>query len=198
MATTPVYQEPIEGDSLTKSVRSFANNLASTGQQYSDAGVKNVQAGNQQYTSGAAAAAPSLDLLTKLVRGDQADISQAIQPEANRIRDSFSAVRNMISSQPRGGGKAGALAEAPYEEVQQIGDAAQKARAGATGELGNLSTTLAGLGQGQESVGLQQEKIGETGVNDALQAELLRRNENNSNSFAAQFVQITQGLKNLI
>lgn len=203
MATTPQLnaapQEDIAGDSLTRFVRGMQNQLSGGGTQAFNAGQTGLVRGAQDYKSGLNAMAPVLETLTRLVKGDQADVSQAIQPEANRIRDSFAAVRNMISAQPRGGGKTSTLAEAPFQQAKAIGDIAAAKRSEATGELGNLSTTLAGLGQGQEQIGLGEAGLGASLLTDASKAALERRNQDmGEGSFAANFQKVAQGIEALV
>jgi len=134
-------------------------------------GSQSYNTGQQGYQAGLGAMAPTLQFLTQLTKGDQADVSQAIQPEANRIRDSFAAVRNMISAQPRGGGKAGQLAEAPFKEQQAITDLAAQERSQAAGQLGDLSSTLAGLGLRESGLGAQM-------MDEAAKNALARRGQN--------------------
>lgn len=135
-------------------------NTINQGKGIIGAGGRIIGEGAGQYQSGVNSVAPALDFLTRLVKGDQADITQAIEPEANRIREGFSAARSMVTAQPRGGGKAGVMAEMPFKEQQQIADTAAMMRRIAPGELGNLGTTLAGLGLNQENVGLGVGQLG--------------------------------------
>ena len=135
-------------------------NTINQGKGVIGAGGRIIGEGAGQYQSGVNSIAPALDFLTRLVKGDQADITQAIEPEANRIREGFAAARNMVTAQPRGGGKASVMAEMPFREQQQIADTAAQMRRTAPGELGNLGTTLAGLGLGQENVGLGVGQLG--------------------------------------
>lgn len=134
-------------------------------------GVSGQKMGRGTTQQGLGAFAPVLSYLTLLTKGDQGSLAQATQPQANQIQDSFAAVRNMISGQPRGGGKAGVLAEAPYQQSKQIGDMQQGARSGAAGQLGNVANMLAGLGQGQESLGLNE-------ITEALNTAMNQRGQN--------------------
>lgn len=138
--------EPIQGNSLTQFIRSIEGLTGTQGQ-----GI--LQQGQQQTQSGINAAGPALDLLTQLTRGDQGDITQAAQPEIDQITQQFDAIRNMISMQPRGGGKTTALAEAPFQKSGAIQRTEGALRTGAAGQLGQLATSLAGIGQGQEQIG---------------------------------------------
>jgi hypothetical protein len=150
--------QPItSNDPMSNFLHSMQNLGVAQGQQ-------NLQTGGATTAQGLGAMAPVLNYLTALTRGDQGDVTQSMQPEINRIKDSFSAARQMISQAPRGGGKAGVLAEAPYQETKQIGDLAAQARQGATGQLGTLANQLAGLGLDISNLGLNQEQLSQTGA----------------------------------
>jgi hypothetical protein len=120
-----------------------------TGQE----GQSAVSAGLSGYQSGVTAAAPALDFLTQLTKGDQGDVTQAAQPQIDQITQQFDQIRNMISMQPRGGGKTTALAEAPFQKAGDIQRTEGAMRTGAAGQLGSLSTNLAGLGLQEAGLG---------------------------------------------
>jgi hypothetical protein len=179
------FYEPVVGDSLNKAMKSGADNLTKIGEQQYSAGKTNT-------SSGMSAMAPVMQYLTQLTKGDQADVNQATQPQVNQIKDSFSAIRNMISQQPRGGGKAGVLAEQGSQQQKQVGDLQQGARSGAAGQLGQLSGTLAGLG-------IQQMGLGDEATHQADAATMLRRAQDmGPGSFATQFNSIAQGIQALV
>jgi hypothetical protein len=178
------FYEPVVGDSLNKAVKSGYDTLTKIGDEQYAAGKQNTQAG-------VGGMAPVLQYLTQLTKGDQADVNQATQPQVNQIKDSFSAIRNMISQQPRGGGKAGVLAEQGSQQQKQVGDLQQGARAGAAGQLGQLSSTLAGIG-------LEQGAMGEKASSAADQATLTRRAQNmGPGSFASQFSSEMNAISNM-
>ena len=112
-----------------------------------------VTGGVNEFNSGLTSAAPALSLLTALTKGDQGDVTQAAQPQIDQITQQFDAIRNMISMQPRGGGKTSALAEAPFQKAGDIQRTEGAMRTGAAGQLSSLSTQLAGLGLQQEGIG---------------------------------------------
>lgn len=142
-----------KGDNdLTKFIRSIEG---LSGQQ----GQKTVESGSAKVQQGVGAAAPALDFLTKLVKGDQADITQAAQPEIDQITQQFDQIRNLISLQPRGGGKTSAMAEAPFQKAGAIQRTEGEMRTKATGQLGDLSTKLAGIGLSEEGLGLNLESL---------------------------------------
>jgi hypothetical protein len=131
----------------------MANFLQSSQNLAAGAGSKAIAAGSGTTAAGVSSMAPALQFLTQLTKGNSSDVNQAIAPEANRIKDSFAAARNMISGQPRGGGKAGAFSESEFKEKQQVADTAATARTGAAGQLGQLGATLAGLGVSETGAG---------------------------------------------
>ena len=155
----------------------LANFLQTNQNLIAGQGVQDRAQGKATTGAGIGAMAPVLQYLTQLTNGDQADLTQATQPQANQIKDSFAAIRSMISQQPRGGGKAGVLAEAPYKERQQVSDMQSQVRAGAGGQLGNLAATLAGLGLDTTKMGLSEQA-------EAVNASLSQRGQNIEESAA--------------
>lgn len=197
--TFNLYQSPVKGDSVTQSLDSLTNLAGTGGLEGLQKGNAITQSGKTQYQAGVSAAAPSLDVLSKLVKGDQADLITASQPEVNQVKSSFDAVRNIISQQPRGGGKTSALADATSKERQEQTDILTKKRSDATGQLGSLATTLAGLGISQEGVGVSEAGLGEGLLGLAANTDLSRRGQDmGPGSFASQFSGITNAISNLI
>lgn len=154
MATVPgqgLALEPIGGqNSLDQFIRSIEGLTGTQGQKLLSTGASTTAAGTT-------AMAPALDFLTKLTKGDQADITQATQPEIDQITQQFDQIRNMISMQPRGGGKTSALAEAPFKKAGEIQRIQRAMRTGAAGELGGLATDIAGIGLSQAGLGTSLE-----------------------------------------
>ena len=133
-------------DDLTRFIRSIEGLSATQGQGALSAGLN-------QTSQGIGAAAPALQFLTKLVQGDQGEVTQAAQPEIDSITQQFDQIRNLISLQPRGGGKTSALAEAPFQKSGQIQRTEGQMRSNAAGALGGLATTLAGVGLQEAGLG---------------------------------------------
>jgi hypothetical protein len=138
---SPLTTENVSGgsNSLDQYIRSIEG---ITGQQ-----------GQSLVSSGTTALSPVLGLLTNLVKGDQGDVTQAAQPEIDQITQQFDQIRNMISLQPRGGGKTSALAEAPFQKSGDIQRTEGQLRSNATAQLGQIGTNLIGAGSGLESEG---------------------------------------------
>lgn len=179
------YNEQLSGDSMTRAMLDTQNRMANQA-------ASTTSAGNTTFASGVGAMAPVLQQLSALVHGNAGDVNQAMQPEVNRIRDSFAAARNMISGQARGGGKAGVLAEQSGQQARAIGDQAAQARQGATGALGQMASTLAGIGQGEQELGSRDQQ-------NVMSAILGRRGQNmGPGSFASGFGQVAQALQALI
>lgn len=177
--------EDVGGDSLNKAMKAGRDTLASVGDVATSTGKSTTHAGLNSMS-------PVLQYLTALTKGDSADMAQATQPQVNQIKDSFSAIRNMISQQPRGGGKAGVLAEQGSQQTKQIGDMQSQARQGAAGQLGSLSSSLAGLGVDEQKLGLEASI-------DADKATLEQRAQNmGPGSFATGFKNVAEGIQALI
>ena len=147
-AGTGLAPQPVAAgnDDLTRYIRSIEDLTGAQGQGILGAGLGQTQ-------SGIAAAGPVLNLLTKLTSGNQADVAAATEPETDAITQQFDQIRQFIAAQPRGGGKASALAKAPYEEVKQKSDVQAGMRMNAAGQLGGLATSLAGIGLGEADLG---------------------------------------------
>lgn len=145
---------------LDQSIYGLLGLTGGQGQGILGAGLGTTTGGLAQTQSGVTAAAPALNYLTQLTQGNQASLTQAAQPEIDQISQQFDAVRNLISQQPRGGGKASALAEAPFQQATAVGNVEAGLQSQAASQLGNLSTQLAGVGLGEAGVGLGQEQVG--------------------------------------
>jgi hypothetical protein len=167
-----------DSNQMANFLQSSENSSMTGGAQNLAGGAGILQSGQSTTGQGIQALSPVLQYLTQLTKGDQGDIAQATQGQTNQIKDSFAAIRNMISAQPRGGGKAGVLAEAPYQQEKQIGDLQQGARAGAANQLGNVANSLAGLGLQQQNVGLGEQGLGLSQQSLALQTALSQRGQN--------------------
>jgi uncharacterized phage infection (PIP) family protein YhgE len=181
--TTPgqgLTLEPVSGgsNSLDQFIRSIEGITGTQGQGILGTGGSTIgqgqgitQTGLQQANSGITALAPALSYLTALTKGDQGDVTQAAQPQIDQITQQFDAIRNMISMQPRGGGKATALAEAPFAKSAAIQRTEGDMRTGAATSLGNLGSQLANIGLGTAGVGLGESGVGisEAGLGAGLE-----------------------------
>jgi hypothetical protein len=130
-----------------------ANDIQNEENLFNSQGGSSFAAGGGNITSGTNTMAPALQFLTQLTKGDQGDVSQAAQPQIDSITQQFDQIRNMISQQPRGGGKTTALAEAPFQKSAAINRTEGDLRSGAASSLANAGLGVANLGLGQEGLG---------------------------------------------
>ena len=142
------YQGISQGqDSLTQFIRSIGN---AEGYQGSTA----FGQGQQQFGAGQSAAAAPMDFFTKLLNGG-ADAEGVMAPQMDAITQQFDKIRQMVMTNPRGGGQASALMTAPYEEIKAKADTMAKARTEAAGAAGQLATAQEGLGIQEMGLGAQ-------------------------------------------
>jgi len=168
-----VITEPTgpQSNSITNFLRSLGTTTASEGTAASTAG-------SGAFGSGIQSLQPAINFFTKLL-GSNEDLQNALSPQFDQISQQFDQIRNSISAtQPRGGGTASSFAQAPFQEAAAKGEIAAKARTDAAGQLGQLSTAEAGLGEGEQGLGLQalgeslNEGLGVRGQDFAQQAAL--------------------------
>ena len=178
--------EPISGNSLTQFIRSIEGMTGTQGQGA-------VTSGMNQAQSGVSAAGPALSFLTALTQGSEADVTQATQPQVDAITQQFDAIRNMISLQPRGGGKTSALAEAPFQKSGAIQRMQGDERTKAAGQLGGLATNLAGIGISEAGIGAGLEG---TSANIALGKE--GQDYSQQEAMLKMFGDIGQGIGNVV
>ena len=137
-----------------------ANDIGNWETLFKGQGTSAFGAGQQNILSGTNTIAPALSFLTQLTNGDQGDVSEAAQPQIDSITQQFDQIRNMISQQPRGGGKTTALAEAPFQQSAAINRTEGDMRSGAAGQLASTGLGVANLGIGQEGLGANLESSG--------------------------------------
>jgi hypothetical protein len=120
------------------------------------------QMGGQQAGLGAATTAQGVGLLgpvssyfQNLLSGDPASLMAAIQPEADTVGQQFGQIRQMISQQPRGGGKTSTLAQLPVQHLQTLMNLVSQARNAAPAGLESIARLLSGIGQQETQLGFQ-------------------------------------------
>jgi hypothetical protein len=172
------------GDPTNNFINTLSNANTTTGTSAGASGASTFGAGIQ-------AMQPALSYYTKLLGGG-AEEQSTLQPEFDQISQQFDQIRNSISAtQPRGGGTASTFAAAPQKEAAAKAEIASKARSDAASQLQTAGAQEAGLGEGEQSVGLQA-------LGEALQGALGNKGINTSTDFANQFVKISQGLAALV
>ena len=119
--------EPLEGNSRDQFMRSMFNWGGSTGQ-------------NLMQTGGSATG-QAMDYYSKLLSGNPAAMSQAIQPEAGAIRQQYDQLRKQTDQfAPMGGGRASTMMSLPYKQQSDIGKLLAQVRPNAALQLGGLGT----------------------------------------------------------
>src|SRR6266566_4193512 len=98
---------------------------------------------------------PVTDYYSKLLSGDPNALMQAISPEADVVGQQFGQIRQMISQQPRGGGKTAQLAQLPVEQTRILSGLLGQARNAAPQGLQSIAGLLAQLGLGESQQGIQ-------------------------------------------
>jgi len=200
MSTTPSalfsQPSPLVGSTVvgqpTKGVGNYAQqNLNSLGNTAAATAANDTSAGSGAFGSGLQSLQPAINYFTQLLGGGE-EMNEALSPQFDQISQQFDQIRNSISAtQPRGGGTASAMVQAPFQEAATKGEIASKARSDAASKLGDLSTAEAGLGEGEQGIGLQA-------LGESLQEALGSKGLNEQTNFANQFQTISQGLNALI
>lgn len=211
---TGVATEPIEGDSMTRLMRSFLNMLGLSGEgafnfggQLLGSGGDVFKAGGDVFSKGVESFKAPQDYWSKILGGDKQAMTEAIAPESEALSDQYAAAsRAAETSGPRGGYRAATMANLPFAKARDIGDLYQKLRPQAASQLTGIAQALSQLGLGQEGVGIGEQQVGiseqQTGLDaivKALSGLLERRGQNMGiGSFASQFKNVAEALSALI
>jgi hypothetical protein len=99
--------------------------------------------------------APVLDYFKKLLSGDRGEVMGAIGPEVDTISKQFGQIRQMLSTEGRGGGKASAGNQFQFQEQSQVGSLINQSRRGAATGLQGAATALGGMGAAETGLGIQ-------------------------------------------
>jgi len=134
-------------NSLEQYLRSLTNMGGQTAQNM-------LQTGMGTTASGIAATQGPMDYYSRLLSGNPAAMSQAIQPEAGAIRQQFGQLRNQSDQfAPMGGGRSSMMASLPFQQQGAIGNLLASVRPQAASQLGSLGLGIGGLGLGQQQLG---------------------------------------------
>lgn len=92
-----------------------------------------------------------------LLSGDPTAMQNALAPTAAAIKQQFVAPTQQATNfMPRGGYAASTLAELPFAQAGQVGNAALGLQKDAASAISGIGKDVAGLGQGEQQLGLQQ------------------------------------------
>ena len=108
--------------------------------------------GSELFGEGGAALAPVLGQLLKILSGNSADLTQAIEPQVRGVVDQYDTARRAAAEfTPRGGGQASENARSRSEEAGKISEIRSNAITSATKDLQSLGAML--LSQGNAAMG---------------------------------------------
>jgi hypothetical protein len=162
--------------------------------------------------TGLATLQPSIDFYTKLLSGDPTTMTQALSPTASNIAAITSGATDLASrGMPQGGARASTLANLPFAQASQVGNAAlglQPAAAQALAALGGEQAQIGGeqaqIGQGIAGTGLGVGGLGTTLTGQGLSSlqayigDILQKmGINLQDSPLNTFLGVTQGIANL-
>ena len=207
--------QPVSGgnDSLTQYFRSLSNltgqtgvNQVNQGAQTVGQGLSTVGTGLGDQATGMQTLQAPIDFYNKLISGDPATMEQALAPTASLISQQYEGAKSATGEgMPAGGFRSTALANLPFAQAGQVGNAALGLQNTAAQQLGVLGGQQAGIGQGESSTGLGVAGVGTTQQSQGLTAlmgtvtDLLSKmGINQQGSGANAFSTIAQGLNALI
>lgn len=105
---------------------------------------------------------PSIDFYNKLLQGDPTATAQALAPTASNIAAITAGATNQTSQgTPQGGFRASTLANLPYAQAAQVGNAALQLQPAAAAALQQAAQTQAGIGTQQVGAGTAEAGIGQ-------------------------------------
>lgn len=127
--------EPLEGNSLTRSIRGMVNAQSGAGTSFIDQ-AKSLMG-------------PAASYWLNLLSGNQAQTAAAVAPETARARQGVQTAMSSASAlAPRGGGRGEALFAAPMQGASIIQGQQNSLRPQAAQQAGGFGTQLGGLGAG--------------------------------------------------
>lgn len=171
-------------DSITQFFRSFENAQAQSGQQKDASGQTVFNSGVAGLDKSQHDLQPAIDYFTKLLGGDRATVTSAAQPQVDQIGQQFDQVRNMLSSAPRGGGKASQQAQTPFTQIQQITSLLNQLRGSAATGLTATNAQEASTANSKGQLGLAQSQLGFQDLQSAIQSTESRKGYNVQESSA--------------
>lgn len=149
-------------NSLTKNATGQLQNI---GTQAGTNSAKQIDTGQDLFSTGGQNTASGTNYFNSLLHGNQADTTNMLSPDINRIRNTNQGAAQSASTlMPRGGGRSGTLFQLPFQNQAQIGGLFSGARSGAAG-------SLASIGQNQQSMGTALQGIGNNALNTSANAD---------------------------
>lgn len=157
--------EPINGDTLTKYLRSITNTLGSQGEQ-------TFGTGQGVFGQGIKDFGPSMNYFNEILSGNKAQMESAVAPEKADILSQYRARRRNIAQQgARGGGTNEAVAASEFGEAGDVAKLLQRLRPEAAKESSDIAGKISQLGLSESQLGSEQ-------MFAALSGLLQRRGQN--------------------
>jgi len=193
MPAQPFQPEPVEGDSLTKALRSTTNLAGGTGTNFLNAGtdVFNAGVGGAGTAGGTASTAlatvdPVVAYWKAILSGDPKAVNTAISPAAGTLATAYqNAIKNAQMFMPRGGARASIVSQLPFQQGQDLFNLVAQLQPMAAQGLNQTANTQIGAGglQTELARALMSGGLGVTGqgtnlLNTVLQTMLARRGQN--------------------
>jgi hypothetical protein len=142
--------EPIEGNSLTRYLRSMNNTLGQSG-------ADTFKTGQSDYGKGMQDFGPSLDYWNSILSGDKSKMESAIAPEKADILSQYRAKRKQLAATgSRSGGTNEAVAQSEFSQAGDVASLLQKLRPQAAKESSGIAAEIAKLGLNESEVGNAQ------------------------------------------
>ena len=150
-------------NSLTGLWYNLANLAGPESQQLFGAGANLVNAGASLVNQGNTDIAAPTAYYQQLLSGNPATVTAALAPTAANISNITSgAINNVSQGMPLGGYRASTLANLPFAQASQVGNAALNLQPTA-------AQALASIGAGQEQAGVNQQQVGTTLTGQGVQ-----------------------------
>ncbi len=199
--------EPIEGNSLTRYLRSVNNRQGQLGEQAFGQGTGVFGQGAGIAGQGAQTFQQPLDYWSAILSGDKKAQGNAIGPYASSVGQQFDTANRAASTMlPRGGYRSTIQAELPTQKAGMISQAllglqpqAAQQIQGIAGQLGQLGLGLGGLGLGEQGLGqgfyqqLLQSLLGGRGQDVTEHGQTMNLAGQLANPFAAQAANVGAG-----
>ncbi len=176
--------EPIEGNSLTRYLRSVNNRVGqlgesayNTGSNFLNAGGGIIGQGLDTANKGAQTFQQPLDYWSAILSGDKTAMGRAIGPTATAVGQQYDTANRAASTMlPRGGYRSTIQAELPTQKAGVISQALLGLQPQAAQQVGNIASQIGGLGLGigQLGLGTGQLGLGEQGLGAQFFQQLLQ------------------------
>ncbi len=170
--------EPIEGNSLTRYLRSINNQQGQQGNQAFGAGTALLGQGAGIVDRGVSTFQQPLDYWSALLSGDKTAMGKAVGPYAAAVGKQFeNAGRAADTTLPRGGYRSTAQAELPTQKAGLISNQLLGLQPQAAQQMTGIASLLSSLGLDVGKLGLGEQGMGSQVIGQLLQSLLTGRGQ---------------------